>query len=161
MNKMRNKLIIFLAILGIALFAGYGVYAQNGNLHDDIISKIAQKFNLNESDVSAVFEEVHQEHQAQRQIQIEERLTQAVKDGKITETQKQAILKKHEEMMNNKQNFEEFKNLKTEERQQKMQEKRQEMETWANENGLSLQAMHGIMGFGHGYGRGGFWFNAA
>ena len=156
---MKKQLLITLAVFGIILLAGISVKAQEGNFHSDIISKIAQKFNLKESDVSAVFEDVHKEHQAQRQAQIEEKLTQAVKDGKITEAQKQAILKKHEEMQANKPDPEEFGNLTVEQRQQKMQEKRTEMESWASANGLDLQTMHELIGFGKGFGRGGHWLS--
>ncbi|OGK17494.1 hypothetical protein A2774_05620 [Candidatus Roizmanbacteria bacterium RIFCSPHIGHO2_01_FULL_39_12c] len=156
---MKKKILIALAILGIVLFAGFSVNAQSQSFHDDLIKKIAERFNLKEGDVTAVFEEYRGEHQAQMQAKLEENLTQAVKDEKITEAQKQAILKKHEEMKNNHPNFEEFKNLTAEERQQKMQEKRSEMEAWAQENGLSLDTLHKVMGFGHGFGKRGLWMH--
>lgn len=133
---MSKNILIALVILGVVLFAGFGVYAKNQNMHNDLITKIAKKFNLKETDVTAVFDEVRKEHQAQRQAQINENLTKAVKDGKITEAQKQAILKKHEEMKNNRQN----------------------MQSWMEKNGFNMQTMHEITGFGRGFGRMGMGF---
>ncbi|OGK23112.1 hypothetical protein A2954_01755 [Candidatus Roizmanbacteria bacterium RIFCSPLOWO2_01_FULL_37_12] len=154
---MKNKMLIALTFLGIVLFAGVKVNAQNENFHSNLIKKIAEKFNLKESDVSSVFTDFRNERQAERQKEIEERLTQAVKDEKITEAQRQAILKHHEELKNNQPDPEEFKNLTMEQRRQKMQEKKQEMESWALENGLDLDTIHGLMGFSQGFGKRRFW----
>src|SRR3989344_9691167 len=153
---MKKKLLIALAIFGVILFAGASVNAQNENFHSDLIRKIAGKFNLKEGEVSSVFSEFRNERQAVRQKEIEDKLSQAVKDGKITEAQKLAILKHHEEIKNNKPNPGEFRNLTWEQRQEKMQEKRQAMETWAADNGLNWETLHEITGFGKGFGGRGF-----
>lgn len=153
---MKKKLLIALAIFGVILFAGVSVNAQNRNFHDDLIKKIAGKFNLKEGDVSSVFNEFHNDRQAERQREIEDKLSQAVKDGKITEAQKQAILKHHGEIRNSNPNPGKFRNLTREQKQEKMQAKREEMKTWAADNGLNLETLHEITGFSKGFGGRGF-----
>jgi len=145
---MTKKLLIALAIFGVVLFAGMTVKAQEANFHNDLVKKIAEKFNLQESEVKTVFEDFHQEKMAKHQQMMEDKLTQAVKDGKLTEAQKQAILKKHQEM---KANHQSLKNLTPEERREKMQSHKQEMEAWAKENGLTLETFHEVMGKGPGF----------
>ena len=149
---MKKKLLIALAALGILFAAGMTVKAQETNFHSDLVRKIAEKFKLQESEVTAVFDEFHQEKMVEHQKVMEEKLEQAVKDGKITEEQKQAILKKQEEMKANHLNREELKNLTPEQRQEKMQAHKQEMEAWAAENGLTLETFHKVMGKGPGFG---------
>jgi len=146
--------ILALAIIGTALASSNLVFAQNTNGPDSLITSIAQKFNLNETDVKSVFEEQRSKHQAERKAAVEQKLTQAVKDGKITEAQKQAILAKVSENQKDKPNFGEFKNLTPEQRKAKMDEKRAEMETWAKQNGLTLETLHSIIGGPKGFGRG-------
>ena len=69
------------------------------------------------------------------QKRLEDRLSQLVLDGKLNETQKQAILAKHKEMETQRGS------------------KRQEMETWAKANGIDLQY---VFGMGMGMGKGDF-----
>ena len=146
--------ILALAIIGTALASSNFVSAQDTTGPDSLITAIAQKFNLNETDVKSVFEEQRSKHQAERKAAVEQKLTQAVADGKITETQKQAILAKVMENQSGKPNFGEFKNLTPDERRAKMDEKRTEMENWAKENGLTLETLHSIIGGPKGFGRG-------
>ena len=146
--------VLALAIIGTALASSSFVSAQDTNGPDSLITAIAQKFNLNETDVKSVFEEQRSKHQAERKAAVEQKLTQAVADGKITEAQKQAILAKVAANQDNKPNFEEFKNLTPEQRREKMEQKRTEMENWAKQNGLSLETLHELTGGPQGHGKG-------
>lgn len=148
---MTNKLLIpilTIGLFGLIIFTASKVSAQNQqNPSTPIIQKLAQRFGLKESDVQAVFDEVRQERQQQRELQFEERLNQAVKDGNITEAQKQAILTKHKEIAEKKiKNRENWQNLSVEQRRQLRQEERKELENWANQNGIDLKYLFGWFG---------------
>jgi hypothetical protein len=66
----------------------------SAEMTSDIVQRLAQKFGLQETEVQAVFDEVHQERHQKMKQDMENRLNQAVQEGKITESQKQAILDK-------------------------------------------------------------------
>ena len=105
--------------------------------YSPIVEKIANKFNLNKDEVKKVFDEQHKEREAERQKTLEDKLTQAVKDGKITEDQKTKLLTKLEELHKtreaNRQNVKEAKqNMR-----QTMQKERTELEQWAKDNGIN------------------------
>lgn len=74
-------------------FAATGSPRQAGV--QNLISAIATKFNLSESDVQAVFDEHRLEkmenHQERREDRREDRLENAVTDGKLTQAQADAI----------------------------------------------------------------------
>ena len=153
---MKRKVffpILAAAIIGSALATTSLVSAQDTSGVNSLVTAIAQKFNLNETDVQAVFNEQREKHHAQMKENLEQKLAQAVTDGKITEAQKQAILTKLSEIHENKPNFEEFKNLTQEQRKAKMDEKHTEMETWATQNGLTLDKLHEIIGGPFGMGK--------
>lgn len=108
MRQIKSKFI--LAVLATVFFSitVFGISQVNaqgstGN-YPSVIQKLVQKFGLKESDVQTVFDEARQERQSQVQAKFEERLNQWVKDGKLTESQKQAILAKHKELQEKKQN---------------------------------------------------------
>ena len=145
---------ILLSVLGLTLIGGTFIGVTSVSAQDatdksqSIIQKLAQRFNLNESDVKAVFVEEHQARQSQMKIAFEQRLTQAVTDGKITEAQKTAILSKFSEVKAAKLNPGQFKNQKPEQRKQTMEQKKSELETWAKENGLTLETLQSLIGHG-------------
>lgn len=66
-----------------AIVSAHGAGSNNQQL--SIIKKLAEKFNLDEDKVREVFEAEHKTHHEERKAQLEERLDQAVKDGKLTE----------------------------------------------------------------------------
>lgn len=169
--KLSKNIIAPALALGILIPTG--VYLASEAKADDtdgrtsIIEKIATRFNLNQDEVQQVFDEHREERREARRSMIEEKLNQAVTDGKITEAQKQLLLDKKEEMMNEHQGkMEEFRNLSQEEKREKMQEHRgefqahrEEFKTWAEENGIDLDELRGYFGgFGFkGHHRGGMW----
>jgi hypothetical protein len=128
MNK--KNIILSLAIVGIL---GAGTIFAQTSLGD----KFANRFNLDP-------DEVHQFMGEHKQEQMENRLGNAVEDGKITEEQKTLILEKKQEM---REECEGLKGLSPEERREAMQEKHDEYKEWAEENGLPLK------GFGRGMGQ--------
>lgn len=113
-----------------------------------LVDKIAQKFNLNKSDVQKVFDEDRASHEAERQQKMEERLTQAVKDGKLTQAQADAIKAKLQEM---KTFMDSLKDKTEQERRDAMKTKMDELKQWAADNNIPkgyLPMGHGMMG-GH------------
>ena len=141
---MINKKLIFpvvaLTVLGLAVLDVNLASADNSSSsRDTIVQKIAEKFNLNKDDVQQVFDEVSNEHKAEMQAREEERLNQLVTDGKITEDQKTLIQNKHKELRTEREsNKDNFKDLTPEERRAQMEEKKTELKTWADENGIDV-----------------------
>jgi hypothetical protein len=123
-------------IVGLASFAGVANAATSSGStgSDSLVDKIATKFNLNKSDVQAVFDENRTEHEAERQQKLEERLSQAVTDGKITSDQKDEILAKLKDMQTY---MDSIKDKSADERHSLMKTKMDEMKQWAEDNGLS------------------------
>jgi len=122
------------------------VSAQDTTGANSMVAAIAQKFNLNQSDVQTVFDEQRSKHQAEMKTQMESKLTQAVADGKITEAQKQAILTHHDAMKDSRPNRGEFQSLTEEQRKAKMDEKKVEMDAWLSQNGLTQEKLQEVMG---------------
>jgi len=143
---------LILGLIVIGLLTTSYVSAQDSGNYPSIVQKIAEKFNLNESEVKAVFDEDRDERHAEMQAKWVERLDDLVNDGKITVEQKQAILDKHEEMQSK---MEELQDLSPEERKQKMLEFRDQLKDWADEQGIDLPLIGPLTGgFGHGHGMG-------
>jgi hypothetical protein len=99
---LKKQTLAIVLALGVIASVGYfgGSYVMAGDtnrMHDSLITKIAQKFNLKEADVEAVFESVRDERQEEMKANRQEKLYQAVKDGVISEAQKQSLLLKMEE----------------------------------------------------------------
>jgi len=119
-------------ILGAVYFGTRSTYAQTTTgTSQTIIERIAEKFGLKQADVQTVFDnyrqEKFQEMQKERKARLEEKLTEAVSSGKISQTQKQAILKKFDELQN------------------KRVAERTDLENWTKQNSLDNLGMG--MGF--------------
>ncbi len=138
---MKSKRILtagIIAAFGLAIMTSTAVYAQSGQKDEamhSIVQKIAQRFNLKESEVQAVFDAERENRKIEMNKMFETRLTTLVSEGEITDIQKQLILKKHQEMMGNKES--------------KIKINRAELEIWAKDNGIDLQY---LMPFGRGEG---------
>lgn len=160
--NFRKPLLIAGAVTGIGLATATGIgiasAATNQNGSDRLVDKLATRFNLNKDEVNQVFEEEQAERQAEMQQTIEERLTQAVAEGKLTEEQKQKVLAKQAELRAEmEKSFREGLEGKTkEERIQLMQQRHEELQKWASDNGIPLRYLSfgvykmGPGGPGHG-----------
>lgn len=155
----RKTLITVAAVTALALggIASMGsvLAATDERKPDSLVSRLAERFNLKESDVQAVFDEEKQARQADRQQKLEERLNKAVEDGKLTSGQKDKLLAKLDELQAER---EELRGLSREERKAKLQQKKEELKAWANENDIPEQYLRALGGKGHGWPvhRGGF-----
>ena len=122
--KLPKSLIIagVTATVGLAGLTGLGVAsAHNGLGGNDLAAKIADKFNLNQDEVQAVFDEQHAAIQKERQAENSQRLQQLVDDGKITAEQKTLIEEKQAEQ------------------QTERQSEREALQTWATDNNIDLR----------------------
>lgn len=121
-----------------------------------LVDKIASKFNLDKSKVQEVFTADRTEREANREKAQSTRLQELVDNGTITAAQKSAIEAKVVEMKSEREaNKTAMEDLTDEERKTKMDEKRTELESWVNEQGLDLTKLKGILGGGgHGGGHG-------
>lgn len=158
---MKKKIIIPSLVLGAIACTGlYGVSSvsasADGTGRNTIVQKIAEKFNLNTDEVQTVFKENRESHQVQMQEKQEERLAQAVSEGKLSGDQNQLILDKMAELKTKREaNQEDSQNLTQEERQAKRKAHQEEMTSWLTENGIDQQYLGGHQGKIRGGQRGG------
>lgn len=161
---INKKLVIALVTVITAGTATIGVRhilaadnPSNNNPTASLIQKLVRKFNLNESEVTAVFEADRTERQTARQTEMkqrnEARLSEAVSQGKITEAQKQLILQKQAEWEASRQSQSPigFKNLSDAQREAEKTKRdtdRKALEDWATANGIDTKYL--FDGFGHG-----------
>ncbi|MBL8160053.1 hypothetical protein JNJ66_06380 [Candidatus Saccharibacteria bacterium] len=149
-----------MGIAGLAAVGTASAMTTTGTSGDNLITKIAEKFNLNQDEVKAVFDEAHEEREAAQKQQVEEALTQAVTDGKLTEDQKQKLLDKRAELQAERQaERTEIEGLSDEDRQTAMEGKREEMDTkrqelqqWLSDNGIDETYGRYLMGGRGGHG---------
>lgn len=105
--------------------------------HTSLIQKIAQKFNLKEADVKTVFDAHHTEMKVKMQTRVDEKLSQLVKEGKITEAQKKLIIEKHKELQaKHEQQKEAMKNMTPEQRKAAMEAEKKALQEWATQHGI-------------------------
>jgi hypothetical protein len=142
---IKKSLLVLGAVTGIGLagITGLGVASaatDTASGASNIIDKLSARFNLDKDDVKVVFEEERAEREAEQQQRTQDRLDQAVKDGKLTEEQKAKILAKLEELRVKR---EEWKNVAPEGRSGAKMELHQSLEQWAKDNNIP---MHYLMG---------------
>jgi len=148
MNKLT---IVAPALVAVALVGGVFLSTQvsaqeTTTQNSSIVTRIAQKFGLNQTDVQAFFDEEHEARHAEMRVENEKRLTQLVTDGKITADQKQLILDKHAEIEQKRESTRNSRQGKTpEEMKTLMEAEHTALKSWAEENDIDLQY---LIGFG-------------
>ena len=166
---MLTKKTLIVAAMVAALGAGaVGVGVTHAAANPDrketfvseIVSAIAKKFDLSESDVQAVFDEQaearrdetqekREEMRAKHDEKYDEMLAQAVTDGKLTQAQADSIASKRDEIQSY---AESLKDETPEARRADMKAKRDELKVWAKDNGIDekyvrfLPPPRGMMG---------------
>ena len=142
--------------LGLAGIAGIGIASATSNTTgtdpmSNLVSAIATKFNLKQSDVQAVFDEQHTQMEQQRETEVKDKLAQLVKDGKLTQAQSDAITAKRAEI---KKEMDANRTNGTKPTKADMDAKKTALEAWAKQQGIDTQYLHLVMG-GPGGHRGG------
>lgn len=136
-ENMNKKVLATILALGVIVSVGYfttsSVLAGDTNtMHRKLITRIAQRFNLKESDVEAIFTAVRDEKMEEMKMRREDRLSQAVKDGVITLSQKNAIIQKMDEQMGEKR------------------QNRKGMQAWFKSQNIDESKLRAYLGFGKG-----------
>lgn len=129
------------AAAGVSMLLVAGIASAQTPTGTTLAEKIAQKFNVDKGQVQKMLDSERTEHQAEPQKRYEERLAQAVKDGKLTEEQKSKLLTKHKELQAQMENnhkalrsARETAEDKTDaERKQLMEQKKTKMDTLRTE----------------------------
>ena len=111
--------------------------ANNQGGYPSFVQKIADKFNLDIEEVKAVFDEdraaLQEKTKVDSQTRNEEMLDKFIQKGEITAEQKALILAKQNEVA---QKQETFRDMSQEERQEAMENLRDELKAWAEKNGI-------------------------
>lgn len=166
-NNMNKKYLLYAIVSVVALVSVGGfVLADSTNANGvnpmaNIVSAIAEKFNLNASDVQAVFDEQREimetnrkehreEMQADMQEKFTERINRAVVDGKLTQVQADLIIAKKAELCSQQTNME----GKTREEILAFQKtQRDSLQQWAEDNNIPTEyIMFARMGHAKGFG---------
>ena len=144
---MKNRFLIPAVVVmigGATLFGAAYVNAQTPTPHQSIIEQIAQRFGLKAADVQSVFDKNKADRIGQMEKRYEDWLSQQVKDGKITDAQKQLLIAKHKDLqatMKNKAAT--FKNLTPDQRKAAVQQEKQDLDAWAKQNGIDIKYLFG------------------
>lgn len=145
---MRRQIIIptmlIIALMATGALGVQAVFAQEDPMYRPLVQRIADEFGLDEDQVEQVIEELREERQAEMHARWLELLDQAVKNGKVTEAQRQALLAKHAAVF---EQMQAIRLLPFTERHSEMDRVREEFNAWAEENDIDLQAVG--LGFHH------------
>jgi hypothetical protein len=161
---MNTKILLTgltVAVLSVGVFTSTRVFAQtSSDPTSSIVQKIAEKFGLNKSDVQAVFDQERSDRKADMESKFEAQLDQNVKDGKITEAQKQLIISKRKELETTRQS--QMQNMQgkspdemktaMEAKKSTMESERTALEDWAKQNGIDVKYLMGGFGMRGGSG---------
>lgn len=123
-SLLAAALVLSLGASGIILTSN----SSAASARDSLIAKLATKFNVDESEIEAVFDEFKDERQADLAAEVSDDLQDRVDSGDITAEQKTAIEEKLAEI------------------QAERETNREELEAWADENGIDYKYLMG----GHG-----------
>lgn len=147
---MNKKIIIPVLVAASAVAITVGATQASAYFfgdNTDMTKTLAQKLGVSEDKVKEAFDSIHKEQEATHKKELESRLTQAVSDGKINDSQKKAILERFDSM-HEKMDPEKFKNMTEAQRKSEFENKKTEQENWAKENNIDQSTLRELMGFG-------------
>ncbi len=142
------------AVLASTGVAGLASAAQNTNIGrgSELVSAVAKKFNLKESDVQAVFDENRTTMQAQRETELKDQVAQLVKDGKLTQAQADLINAKRAELQKKRDaNRSSMENKSETDRKSTMDAERTALDKWFSDNNISTEYRYLVFGGRHGH----------
>ncbi|PIR88434.1 MAG: hypothetical protein COU09_02050 [Candidatus Harrisonbacteria bacterium CG10_big_fil_rev_8_21_14_0_10_44_23] len=156
---MKNKVLVIGLTSALALASVAGAAQAFGGpegLRDErpqeVIRSLADRFDLDESQLQDFFELMREKHQAQMEERQQERLDQAVDGGLITEEQRQLLEDRHEAQ---KVQMDEIMQIEDpEERRAAIEAHHDDMRAWMEENEIDLGLGEGRFGMGASMGGG-------
>jgi len=127
-KKVKAALIGLGVVAGIALTQVGFVSAATADTNElpPGIQAVIEKFNLNKDEVVKVLEEDRASRQEEMKAKFEEKLTTLVTEGKITQTQKDAIITKHNELQSKRDSS----------NREEMRTQHDEFRNWLTEQGI-------------------------
>ena len=130
--KYSKRLIVTAGVAGAIGAAGIGTTAiaatsSGSTNYPPIVQKIASTFGLDPAKVDNVFKQQRQDNQQNRQAKLKSTLDQAVKDGKITQSQEDSLIAELKTL------HAQFKADKTQDRQNL----KTQLQQWAQANGIT------------------------
>jgi hypothetical protein len=139
LTKLNKKILfpsaLVIVFLAFAAYGGSSAFAQSVSDYPPIVQKISQRFNLKESDVEELFAQERADMWNNRRRSLSDSLDLAVKDGKITNEQKQMILDKKDAMRADME--------------AERQTKKEELTAWMKDNGIDATLLMPYFGFGN------------
>jgi Spy/CpxP family protein refolding chaperone len=141
MNKVLTYTAMAVAILGLCGIATISIQAEeiDGD-YPPIVQNLAERFNLNVDEVKGFFDQNRGE-----------RMLNRLAETGVTQEQIETLQVKKREL---REECLLLKDLPQEERRAKMQESKEEMKDWAEENGIDLSILGGLGGrHGKGFGK--------
>lgn len=159
---MKRHLAAIGAITAISAAGFTGVNIANAatttestNPMSSLVDAVASKFNLDKTQVQAVFDEQRSTMEAEREAEIKTQVAQLVTDGKLTQDQADKINAKRAELQKEREaNRDTMQSMSTDERKAEMEKHKTELDTWFSDNGIHEQYRYLLMG-GRGHGPGG------
>lgn len=141
MNITKKMILpaLALTVVGASVLGMSATVSADSN-GDSLVEKIASRFNLNQDEVQAVFDEVHDEREAEHKAEMNEKLQAKVDDGTITAEQKTLLEQKLEEQ-HQKHEENRDQDLTREERKQQHEQEREEFKAWAEENNIPFDEL--------------------
>ncbi len=140
---MNKTITLSVAALIISLTAVFGTaaYAQsNQSGNTSMAQKLSEKLGIEESKVQTAFDAVREDRHEEMEGKLMERLNQAVAEGKLTEAQKKLVIERHEALEEKHMSErEQVQSMTQEERRTFMQGRRDEMQQWAEKNGIDFE----------------------
>ncbi len=121
------------AIIGGSILAVNQVRAMGYGQNGSMIQMLAEKLGKSEAEVQTALDAVHQERITNGQLDYESELTKAVSAGKLSEEQKQLLLRKRQEIQQER-----------EDQRGLMMARHDELEQWAQDNGIAPEYLYGM-----------------
>jgi hypothetical protein len=151
MNKKIVVPIVGLTFLALAVFESGKIYAQTPAKQQTLIDMLSTKFGLKKTDIQSVFADFQKQRQLDMMANFSTKLDQLIKDGKITSAQKDLIVNKRTEIINQKQSSD-WQNLTSQQRKDKLTQLRTDLAAWAKSNNIDAQYLRFINASGRGFG---------
>lgn len=149
-SDITKRKIVLPSILAVAVLLTMvsvtKISAQEETTYPVIVQRLAEKFSLDKDEVKQVFDEVRDEHHADMYALWVERLDSLVADGKLSQTQKDALIAKYEEMHDKRMDLV---TLDPEARRAEMQKLHDEFKSWAEDQEIDLSLIGPFAGKKH------------
>lgn len=159
---MMSKKVLVPALIFALIGTGFAIntsYAQatNGSRQNELIQYLAKKLGVDQSKIQNAFDGYRSERQATHQKDMTEKLTTylngLVKEGKINDSQKTAILNKHSELQKARESTD-WSAKTPQERKTALDKQRADLESWAKSQGIDISYLQFGLGGGRVGGRG-------